>query len=531
MLIVVLVLVVMVALAGFAFVGSMSTEYRAVKTSGDSMQAKQTLASAEMLLRQFSQLPPTQQQSLGGLTDNPQLFRGVYLVNPASTGTAQLTELTQSDTDADPQWQFTIVGGAMRSGQSAAGLQYGVENESALLHLAAVLRWENDEPGSGREALLKLPEMTPQVADAILDWIDSDNEAREFGAEADDYQTSSPPYSPRNAIPQSLEELLLVKGVTQQLLFGFDIDRNFYLDTNEELAMQSAGALNSTTSTEDSNAFGWQRFLTVSSSESNRDSYGNPRIDLNQSNLPDLSSQLNLFLPSEVVTFIVLYRQYGPVKTSGSTASGANSDTGDAPIATTFDPSVKARAGFVTIAELIDANVSVPTADGKTTTYASPFQSDSETTREYLPILLTRTTAGKPNVGRINLNLASASVLTAIPQLSEDTVGRIIEQRWSLDSSSKLSAAWLLTEGILSANSFKTVLPWLTTGGDTVAGQIIVFRDSAGPFTRYEFIIDHATAPPRRIRWRNLNRLGIGFPLSVLKADSTATTGIGSMAL
>ena len=77
-LIVVLVLVVMVALAGFAFVGTMSTEYQAVKTSGDAMQAKQSLASAELMLRQFSQLPLAQQLSFGGMTENPQLFRGVF---------------------------------------------------------------------------------------------------------------------------------------------------------------------------------------------------------------------------------------------------------------------------------------------------------------------------------------------------------------------------------------------------------------------------------------------------------------------
>ena len=521
-LIVVLVLVVMVALAGFAFVGSTSTEYQAVKTSGASMQAKQTLASAEMLLRQFSQLSPAQQQLLGGPTNNPQLFRGVYLVDPTS-GIDQLTETTQAEPGTDPQWQFTIVAGTSRSGQSASGLQYGVENESARLHLAAVLRWENDEPGSGREALLKLPDMTPQVADAILDWIDSDNEAREFGAEADDYRDASPPYSPRNAIPQSLDELLLVKSVTQQLLFGFDVNRNFYLDTNEELAMQSAGAQDSSTSTSDSNAFGWQRFLTVSSSESNRDANGNPRIDLNQSNLVDLSSQLNLFLPADVVTFILLYRQYGPVESSTSITSDTTGDTG--PIATTFDPSVPPRIGFVTMAELIDATVSVPTPDGQATIYASPFRSDNETTREYLPILLSRTTAGRPNVGRINLNLASPSVLNAMPMLSEDTVGRIVEQRSSLTASTRLSVAWLLTEGILSPELFKVALPWLTTGGETVAGQIIVFRDSAGPFTRYEFIIDQASTPPRRIRWRNLNRRGIGFPLPVLKSEASATTG------
>jgi hypothetical protein len=521
-LIVVLVLVVMVALAGFAFVGTMSTEYQAVKTSGDSMQARQTLYSAEMLLRQFSELPASQQQDLGGWTNNPQMFRGVALVDSTQSDTVQLTQTTPAGVEADPQWQFTIIGGSTPAAQSV-GLQYGVDNESTRLHLAAVLRWENDEPGAGREALLKLPQMTPQAADGILDWIDSDNDVREFGAESDEYQTALTPYAPRNDIPQSLEELLLVKGVTQPMLFGFDVDRNFYLDDNEQRAMQSAGLQDGATTgvsgtTEDSNAFGWQRFLTVSSSESGRDQSGNRRIDLNQNSLPNLSSQLTPIFPPEIVTFIVLCRQYGPVDSAAATNAATET-------ASSFDPSVPAIIGFVSIAELIEATVNIPTGDGETTTYASPLKTDSETIREFLPILLTRTVAGKPNVGRINLNRAPRSVLSAIPKLSDETVGRIVEQRSSLDSTSSQSAAWLLTEEILSRESFRAVLPWLTTGGDTISGQIIVFRDFAGPFTRFEFTIDTALDPPRRVKWRNLNRLGIGFPLSLLKPDGSAGVG------
>jgi hypothetical protein len=214
----------------------------------------------------------------------------------------------------------------------------------------------------------------------------------------------------------------------------------------------------------------------------------------------------------------VLYRQYGPVDSAAATNAATET-------ASSFDPSVPAKIGFVSIAELIEATVNVPTGEGETTTYASPLKTDSETIREFLPILLTRTVAGKPNVGRINLNRAPRSVLSAIPKLSDETVSRIVEQRSSLDSTSSQSAAWLLTEGILSRESFRAVLPWLTTGGDTISGQIIVFRDSAGPFTRFEFTIDTALDPPRRVKWRNLNRLGIGFPLSLLKSEGSAGVG------
>ena len=64
------------------------------------------------------------------------------------------------------------------------------------------------------------------VADAILDWIDPDDAPRPFGAEADYYQGLAVPYAPRNGVPQCLEELLLVRGVTRDLLFGADANFN-----------------------------------------------------------------------------------------------------------------------------------------------------------------------------------------------------------------------------------------------------------------------------------------------------------------
>ena len=45
------------------------------------------------------------------------------------------------------------------------------------------------------------------------------------GAESDYYGSLSPPYAPRNGPPVTIEELLLVRGVTPQLLFGLDAAR------------------------------------------------------------------------------------------------------------------------------------------------------------------------------------------------------------------------------------------------------------------------------------------------------------------
>ena len=60
----------------------------------------------------------------------------------------------------------------------------------------------------------------PDIAAAIIDWRDPDDVVRPGGAEWEYYQALPWPYLPRNAPFQSLGELLLVKGMTPQLLFG-----------------------------------------------------------------------------------------------------------------------------------------------------------------------------------------------------------------------------------------------------------------------------------------------------------------------
>lgn len=56
--------------------------------------------------------------------------------------------------------------------------------------------------------------------DAIRDWIDSDDQDRDHGAEEGYYLSLARPYRPRNAPLQTLEELLLVRGMTDDIFYG-----------------------------------------------------------------------------------------------------------------------------------------------------------------------------------------------------------------------------------------------------------------------------------------------------------------------
>lgn len=59
-----------------------------------------------------------------------------------------------------------------------------------------------------------------EIIDALVDWIDSDEVESDFGAEDSYYQSLTPPYTAANGPVSSMEELLLVKGIDQELLYG-----------------------------------------------------------------------------------------------------------------------------------------------------------------------------------------------------------------------------------------------------------------------------------------------------------------------
>ena len=59
-----------------------------------------------------------------------------------------------------------------------------------------------------------------EVIDAMFDWRDGDDLPRLNGVESEYYSDLSPPYAPRNGPFYSIEELMLVKGITEKMFYG-----------------------------------------------------------------------------------------------------------------------------------------------------------------------------------------------------------------------------------------------------------------------------------------------------------------------
>ncbi|MHC4186549.1 MAG: hypothetical protein ACYSR4_11585, partial [Planctomycetota bacterium] len=85
-----------------------------------------------------------------------------------------------------------------------------------------------------KEQFLVLDDMTEEIADAIIDWRDKDETQSGRGVEDGYYRNLRYGYAIRNGPFKTIRELLRVKGVTEELLYGEDTNFNGRLDYNEK---------------------------------------------------------------------------------------------------------------------------------------------------------------------------------------------------------------------------------------------------------------------------------------------------------
>lgn len=105
------------------------------------------------------------------------------------------------------------------------GIKVRIYDHAGLINIRrlSVQRWrELFRERIGEDDLVKL-ETLVQV---WQDWIDGDDLKRANGAEKEFYKKQKPPYEPRNAQPETVEELLLLKDYAE-LFKGINIDAVF----------------------------------------------------------------------------------------------------------------------------------------------------------------------------------------------------------------------------------------------------------------------------------------------------------------
>ncbi len=128
---------------------------------------------------------------------------------------AHLERLNPAEHRDSSEWRINTEIAPVRFAQGRFHLK--IDNESGKIDLNAA-----DEATIrlllGRFALDE--QQKNIIADSIADWRDSDNNHRLNGAENEYYQSLGKPYSCKNADFDSVEELLLVRGVSEEIFYG-----------------------------------------------------------------------------------------------------------------------------------------------------------------------------------------------------------------------------------------------------------------------------------------------------------------------
>jgi hypothetical protein len=501
----------MLSLGAYAFTNLMLAHHEASLITGRQAQARQLVDSGVIAAQLFLAEPEANRIDQGGIFDNAERFRGVAVLQ---------------DDDPLSRGAYTAVSPGIDSDGNLSGIRHGLEDESTRLNLNVLLILDKQVPGSGRTLLMALPGMTEDVADAILDWLDPDDEPREMGAEIDYYSGLSPAYGTKNGPVDTVEELLLVRGVTPQLLFGLDSNHNLQLDRHEQMDENTEGA------STDPNAFrGWSAYLTLYSVEWNITPELTPKVYLNMNDLAKLVEAMEAAsFPEEWITFIVAYRQAGPSQTMTTTIGGNSPAAANTPAVNTstqaageLNMELPATTPIGGILDLIGARVDYTfSGEPAPRTLNSPFIETG--LASFLPQLMDYCTVNPSETipGRININQCSATVLGGIPVMTAEISSKILAQR-TVDTATADPArayeTWLLTEGIVTLAEMKALMPFVCGGGDAYRCQVVGFFQGGQASSRAEVVFDATSPLPRIVSWKDLSHLGRGYSMDMLGAN------------
>lgn len=403
-----------------------------VKNYGDRIQAHYlALAGIEkakaLLYRNSQDRSRSQKNHSGNFYDDPGSFREVAL----GRGT------------------FSVI----RRGRADEGVSliFGVSDEESRLNVNT----------ASAEILGKLPNMTPDVATAIVNWRGGDNAA--MAAEAQYYAGLKPPYQPRNGPFQTVRELLMVRGVSPEALQGRDTHQNGMLAAS---GTDFAGSVASAD-------LGWAGNLTVDSSVQNLNAAGESRVNIQSADESALTTIKGITSP--IAKAIVSYRgqhrfqsiadllDVTPPQNQGSRGAGTRGNSG-------ADSSGN---------KVVNENLFTDIADDVTT----------ET--------------GQSLSGAININTAGIDVLACLPGLTRELAQAIISQRQSNGYFSNVGE--LLKVPGLTPEILKQMASLVTTRSETFRilseGKI----NSTGTRQRIQAIVHIGLNDQKTLSWREDN--------------------------
>lgn len=371
--------------------------------------------------------------------------------------------------DGADQWYFTAFTPA--APDSLAELRYGLDDAGSRISLRQTTI----------DQLAKLPRVTPDLARILRaatapPSTASTDSAGSDGSDGSVRSVGSVGSSPPPPI-HTLEDLLQLPGLTPAFLLGEDLNQNGRLEASEDLNQD--GTLDR----------GLAQYLTLDSFDPDLTREGRRRTRLND--------------PSDPLPAIDL-----------------------PPAFTNYLEAVRAsKTRIEHPADLLDATSKVKDALGAEVAIPSGISKDE------LPLVLEHFTArssDKPEPGLINLNTASAAVLATIPGIDESLAESIVSSRTSLSPDRRRTTAWLVQEGTVTPEAFKSIAPHLTARSHQFHCRVAGYGLPSGRFRVLEVHIDTSSGRPEVTHLRDVTRLGFPLILSESGDPSATSTPTGA---
>jgi type II secretory pathway component PulK len=333
---------------------------------------------------------------------------------------------------------------------------YGLVGESAKLNI-----------NSAPETLLALlPGSTPNIACSIVDWRAAAKATPTMspdggiGAQSEYYLLADSPYQCKNAPFETVEELLLVKEMTTDILYGSDTSHSGFLPAGRDVG--ATGVLDR----------GMAPFVTACSAEPNAGTFtptgGTGLVNVNgdRKKLTDL-----------------ITAQLG-----GGAQAVIRQITG----------------GYTSVLDF----------------YAKTPALTAQQFAQIAPLITTQTRAVK---GLVNISTAPAEVLQCFTNLAagrgsipltDDDVAALVNQRaqGGIDAN---NLAWV-AQVITDRNKLAAIGRYLTASTYQFSADIVSVAGNGRAFRRCRVIVDATVTPPKIIYRQNLTQLGWPLPEDIL---------------
>jgi len=322
--------------------------------------------------------------------------------------------------------------------------EYGVTEEAGKINLNS----------ASLEMLLKLPGMTSELAASIIDWRDEDSEISTGGAENEYYLALSEPYDCKNGPLETVDEILLIKGASEDLLYGEDTNLNGVLDDHENDGDNSDPPDNRNGRLD----AGFYDYVTVYSAEANVDGEGNQRLNINEVQArADLQEALEEVVEEERALEIM----------------------NQVPMNPRYDNILDFYFGAgLTSEEFAQIAGRLTTSEEKT-----------------LP-------------GLVNVNTASKEVLLCLPGLEDNDVEALLSYRASNNELD--SVAWVAQ--VLDREKAVEIGTFITTRSFQYSADIVCLAGNGRAYKRYKAVLDLREASPQIVYWKTLTHSG--WPLN-----------------